>query len=209
MSQLAVIPFSGFYNTWADQDLEEAAKQMFSDDQGNLNEGLYYRTSNIIKWRQVYEAYAKEYAEIFGLTFEIPSLKFEELNSPREYNFTTDRIFVRISQADIGKIFERVDDRVLTEVCLDMFTSRSGFSSFYDPDWRTWGEPEEWDHNQLLALLTALRSTISEPEWGEAYVMEDAGGNGKLDDWIYNAMSEPERSRIFKVWDYMREKRYG
>lgn len=195
MKPLAVIPFSGFYNSWHDQSLDDALNQMFSDDQGNVNGDLAFRAWEATNWKKVREAYAKDYAENFGAAMELPSLEFDELRSPREYNFTTDRIFVRISIEDVGNAWVRVDREALTKVCEEMFTSRSGFSSFYNPDWTTWGYIEDWDHNQIFALLTAL---AEQNRWDEDQAMEHARCNGEFDNWIYDAMSEPERSKIFE-----------
>jgi len=201
LKHLAVIPFSGFYSSWHESMLDDALNQMFSDDQGNVNSLLAFRAWDATRWQKVHEAYAKDYAETFAGTFDLPSLEFEELWSPREYNFTTDRIFVRISIEDIKRAWDRVDRELFTKVCEGMFTSRSGFSSFYNPDWTTWGDIEDWDHNQLLALLAAL---VDKEHWDEDGAMEFARCNGEFDNWIYEAMSEPERTRIFKVQDYLR-----
>lgn len=204
MSQLAVIPFSGFYDSWHDQMLDDAMDQMFSNDQGSINTNIRWRASDACNWKKVHEKYAKEYAETFGQWLNIPSLEFDELRSPREYIFTTDRIFVRISSEDVKKIWDRVDIAVFAKVCRQMFLSRSGFSSFYDPDWRTWGELEELDHNQLGALLEALAEVGG--DWDEARALEWARDNGQFDNWIYDAMKEPERSRLFKIHDYLRKR---
>ena len=202
---LSTIPFSGFCYSVHDQDLEAALEQMFWDDHGNTNEGLLERANDIISWGPVYEAYAKAYAENFGAEFEIFSLEFDELSSPREYNFLTDRIFVRVSLEDVQKLWERVDKNIFANICKELFTSRSGFSSSYDPYWEVWGPLEDWDHNEVGALMEAI---ACQEGWDENYSMERDRGNGEFDRWLYDAMKEPMRSRIFKVNDYLREK-YG
>lgn len=203
MSKLAVIPFSGFYNTWHDQMLEDEFSQMFSDDQGTVNDKLYELALDACNWRKVHEAYARDYAETFGQMCELPSLKFDELNSPREYNFLTDRIFVTLTQKDINGAWKRIDKELFSRICKEMFTSRSGFSSFYDPDYKSWGPIRDWDPNQLGALMHALADHHG---WDQLEAMESTRDNGYFDNWIYEAISEPVRSRVFKIHNYLRER---
>ena len=37
--------------------------------------------------------------------------EFDSLKSPREYNFATDRIFIKISENEIARIFEACDKK--------------------------------------------------------------------------------------------------
>ena len=85
-------------------------------------------------------------------------MEFEELISPKEYNFTTDRVFVRIPIDTIEKIATEMDDKPLRETIRKNHSSRSGFISFYaddldDPEWQK--PVRDWDHNQLMTLLEA------------------------------------------------------
>src|SRR5574343_543281 len=150
-----VIPFSGFYESLHDSEIDETINRMFSDDNGNENNGLSRRIYDACNFRDVHTAYAKEYAARFAGEFELPSLTFKELVSPREYNFTTDRIFCTIENADIEKMRDETTPLSLEAKARDMFTSCDGFISFYDPDYKTWGDITEWDHNQLACLLSA------------------------------------------------------
>jgi hypothetical protein len=87
----------------------------------------------------------------------LDSLTFESLNSPKEYNFVTDRIFCELSIFDIEKLHKfAIDNEILTQKTIDgRFKSRDGFASFYDEfciDWKT--KPVlEWDCNELAILL--------------------------------------------------------
>mgnify|MGYP001809913033 CR=1 FL=1 len=88
-------------------------------------------------------------------------LKFESLDSPREYNFSTDRIFAYIPRATIRAAFARSkadDHKTLAAVIVARHSSRSGFASFYESDLADWlATPlAEWDHNHLQTLIIAV-----------------------------------------------------
>ena len=204
---LAVIPFSGFYESWHADELDSALEQMLSDDYGNCNHGLNERVYFSAEWQKIHAAYAAAYAENFADHFKI-KLKFESLNSPREYNFTTDRIFVELETEEVERVFEEVSAIALDAVCERMFTSYDGFSSHYSPDWRSWGPPEEWDHNQVFALITAY---VEQEHGGnfeqsdEIDLMESDRCNGAYDDWIYTHAGKEGR-RALDVALYLRQR---
>lgn len=93
-----------------------------------------------------------------GMLFE-----FEEMTSPKFYNFETDRLFGKFSETVLTTLYQRLHAEpyalgdVLTPLARtfqNLFTSRDGFASFYGNE-----VPEkplaEWDHNELYALLVA------------------------------------------------------
>ena len=87
-------------------------------------------------------------------------LTFGEMTSPREYNFTTDRVFGHVRLSTMRDLFNRsAADRheTLSRVIRDRFTSRSGFISFYSNDVRDWVKKplRDWDHNEYGTLLWA------------------------------------------------------
>ena len=59
------------------------------------------------------------------------NLKFIQLDSPREYNFTTDKIFCSISDKDFSTLLSVYDTKELFNYIEENSKSRSGFSSFY------------------------------------------------------------------------------
>lgn len=205
-----VIPFSGFYYSWHDDAIDRALDSLMQDTAGDPFSGLVRRAFDLIWWPHVHEAYAKAYAENFAREFGIAGLEFEELVSPREYNFTTDRIFVKIPDSEIDRIFDSVNAETLHGVAREMFTSRSGFISFYSPRFGEWGPLDDWDHNQLYALITAhvLESRGDGfDEAAEFDLMESDRGNGRLEDWIYEAARDKaQMDRLLNVADYLRRR---
>lgn len=91
-------------------------------------------------------------------------MRFEQMTSPREYNFETDRLFVSMPLYILAKIRKAVDTTVLAAAFKERFTSRSGFISHYEntvPD-----KPlAEWDHNEAGTLIaTAIGADFD--DWG-------------------------------------------
>lgn len=206
------IPFSGLYESFHSEDLENELSSAFSNDNGDVNQELLDEAYRLIDWRAAHLAYAQLYVSQFMELADLPSLIFEELDSPREYNFTTDRIFCRISDADIQKMFDKTDTSVLNNLAREMFTSRTGFSSFYSPLVETWGALETWDANQLGCLLQAYMDTEQPSSesgafdsWAEMWMMSDCGGNGSYDAVLWGAVDSAKSASLFERLDAWRE----
>jgi hypothetical protein len=91
----------------------------------------------------------------------------------------------------------------LDRIAAARHTSRSGFISFYSPDWRSWGEIESWDHNQLETLLEAyIDDNLGSFE--ELDAMEHARCNGVMENWI--AYNTPDIERLYKIAGYLRQR---
>lgn len=198
------IPFSGFYSSLHDDALTDAVQQMFSDlgSGCTINDGLADRAISEVDWRRVHSVYAKEYCGDFADYFEI-KLEFDELVSPREYNFTTDRIFAKMTTETLLDIRKRVDEKVLRQAIHDRHTSYDGFYSFYSNTLESWPEDvTEWDANQVGTLVWALVLTV-EPEWDcwkEHSLTDDWSGNGLLDNWLCD---DGKLDRLLKVHEYL------
>jgi hypothetical protein len=204
---LSVIPFSGFYNSIHDSELDRALEQMFSDESGNPYDGLVSCAFDLVQWQKVHAAYAAHYAAAFCEEFDIVGATFESLASPREYNFETDRIFITLPEPEVSRILTVTPRDILDNVASEMFTSRSGFISHYSPDVDSWGPVAEWDHNQCFALLSAyvlhMRDGEAFDSWAEYSIMEHCSGNGYLDKWLSESAHEG-MARLWNVCDYLR-----
>lgn len=200
------IPFSGFYesthNMFFDDYFECECEYLrdecgASDDDIEALSDAYYS----LDWHAIHLKYAQEYAAALfdalqGESGRAIAWRFKALESPRFYNFTTDRIFCEINLDGVRMMFNHVmamaRDR-FTELCKERFTSRDGFSSFYDPDWQSWGlVTSDWDHNQLGVLFEAycgLFFNDDDAMSGEGCfsawdLMEDFRGNGGVETCI-------------------------
>ncbi len=205
-TQTIVIPFSGFYESLHDSELDYTLDSMFSDRATgcDVNDGLRYRAWDGCNWGAVWHDYAQAYAEQFAKHFELDGLTFESLQSPREYNFTTDRIFCNITTECRNNLMKKTPREAVEKMAREMFTSRDGFSSFYSPDVSTWGKVGELDHNQLACILAAYVDHVTGEEfdsWKELELMENAGGNGDFDNMI--AEHTTGIDRLYRVHDYL------
>lgn len=200
------IPFSGFYdsihNSFIDDVLEN---QIFTDYATGCtnNDRLSFLAWDSIQWNKLYLDYAKEYAALFADKFNI-NMQFESMTSPREYNFTTDRIFCEISESEVLRLFNDTDKNILAKNARDTFTSRDGFISFYNPDYLTWDDVLTWDCNQLHVLLDSYIDDSQFDDFGYEYsIIEDLICNGFINELIYKHCTN---KRLFKIHDYLQSR---
>jgi len=201
---LTTIPFSGFYESLHSSAIDDSINQEFSDDYGIVNNDLVYRALESADWHEVYNGYAKEYAKSFGHEFGIKSLSFESMTSPREYNFSTDRIFCEIDYAELCGIIKTFDLKAFADFVRERFTSRDGFISFYPSELAEWGRVESWDHNQCGTALEfyAIQESGGEYDhWQEYAIMENSLCNGFMQELIWQNC--PEMPRLYRVFEYL------
>jgi hypothetical protein len=202
------IPFAGFYGGMHDASLDDTFAQMFTDRETGCHSApaaIVDKARDAVCWHDVYKAYAKEYAESFLQEFDLIG-EFSAMDSPKYYNFSTDRIFVTIDRPSLAKI-ARGARSALNAMAKRRHTSRDGFISWYDPNWKNWGPVSSWDHNQLGTLLLAYLETEKGDWdiWAEFDLMESAQGNGRFDNWIWEN-ADPMLARMANLWDYLQDR---
>ena len=107
--------------------------------------------------RKIYDWQSKKYKTRRAIETTL-RLEFAAMESPREYNFTTDRIFAKFPVSVVQRLWAICKEdgfTTLGKIADARHTSRSGFISHYRADWESWGHWKEWDHNQLKTLLIA------------------------------------------------------
>ena len=200
------IPFEGFYNSISCDTLDEALRQMFSDrDTGvQVNEDLVGYATDSMNWKSVFVDFAKDYVENFALWAGL-DLEWVSLESPREYNFTTDVVVATISETSLLRAFAEVDKTVLTDMAKRRHTSYDGFSSFYDPDITNWPESVlEWDANQIGTLMCAEAEDIVGGEfdcWQQYSLGESSQGNGVYEEILHKNC--PAMERLLNIHEYL------
>jgi len=202
---LTLIPFSGFYQSAHDAEIDRALDLMLSDESGDAFPGLVDHAWRG-DFRHIHDAYAAAYAARFLSEFGIVG-EFESMQSPREYNFTTDRLFCIVPDAEMARILTETPRETLDACAAEWFTSRSGFISSYSPDVDDWGPLADWDHNQCGCLMAAyvIHKRDGEPfgGWEEAELMEDWFSNGNAE----NALCEcPVLLRLANIASYLRKR---
>jgi len=159
---ISTIPFQGFCNSLYSYAIEgaiESSLDWYTEDY-ELTEAQRDTLANGYLEKNTSEFYynvSKDYAESFiyeierdtGLTL---NARFESMESPREYNFKTDRIFIELTEdsavAFVNYILENHKDE-FRNLIAQRFTSRDGFWSNYKNTLEAWGDPSKWDLNQL------------------------------------------------------------
>ena len=203
-SFLCVLPFSGFYHSPHSEAIDSQEEQLFSFDYGKVHDSLYEHYWKHMDYEELYKKYAESYVEAISELTEL-ELEFDGLSSPREYNFTTDRIFASISRKSLAEVVRAVRGERLKKMAKEMFTSRSGFISYYSPDVSEWGRVEDWDHNQILCALQAYFEYLNH---GSSVLLEYQAldricEGGTLDGLIYSSASV-ESIRAMNVFGYLR-----
>lgn len=204
------IPFMGFYQSRLDWEFDRAFEQMFQDSNGcNINSELHNRAWNMVDFSFAYRDAAKDWAEWFIFELKLDGAKFVTVESPREYNFETDRVFIDVPESEVQRIYAETDRVILDRIAAELFTSRSGFISFYDSDVNQWGDVSDWDHNQLYALILSYIETRG--DYNDADDMQDSwlescSSNGDFDSWIWNNNDTPEFRRLVNIADYLKNR---
>jgi len=159
---ISTIPFQGFYNSLYSYSIEgeiENSVEWYTEDY-DLTEAQRDTLANGYLEKNTSEFYynvSKDYAEAFIYEIERDTglslnARFESIESPKEYNFKTDRLFIELPEASavafINYILENHREE-LEKLIEQRFTSRSGFISHYENTLEAWGDPSEWDLNQL------------------------------------------------------------
>lgn len=195
------LPFHGFYESkWsgAIDDEERYEIDRLIEEHGYDEEIV----SDIDVWRYgkycwMYQNLASDYVGFFNDWFKDSfgvdlELKFDGLESPREYNFTTDRIFAKMPDEKFRELMQLVDIGKLREYVKRNHSSRDGFISFYSNDLDDWLEKLDegkfdWDHNEMLTLIEAViddeYDEYDEYEWAIYGAMQEQG-------CFYTAFSE-------------------
>ena len=159
---ISTIPFQGFYDSLyshaIDSEIENSIDYYYKEyelteaQRDTLANG--YLENNISEF---YKYIAEDYAEAFIHEIEVETelsldAKFESMESPREYNFQTDRLFIELPEASAVAFVNYIlanHREELEKLIAQRFTSRDGFWSNYDNTLEAWGNPSEWDYNQL------------------------------------------------------------
>lgn len=171
------IPFPGYYDSMyssaLDSEAEQECEHRAETDKETQPEGLQLDAHtysellfDCVDYRKSECALNVAYAEALdNLLTECVGFKthitYESMSSPREYNFTTDRIFVDIPKSVVRKLWRisKADGHnALRERIAKHCTSYDGFISYYKNDLKSWlkRSVERWDHNELEILLLAV-----------------------------------------------------
>lgn len=206
------IPFPGFYNSALDMMIEYEILTMFdfegTGDTDLVPEDFHMKYCGHNGAVAVAKLYAEAFNDYLDTEFDIKiDLPFKEMTSPKEYNYSTDRLFCEISEQDIKKLVKLVSNKRLQEVITARFTSCSGFVSSYSNVLKDWLAKDylDYDHNELGTVLIAavlsqidgMKGWCSETKHFEEHyspepysLMQSASGNGEISNAVFNNMPQ-------------------
>ncbi len=197
------IPFPGFYESLLSGELDSVEERHveYAAEEHELEHPEHLRLDarelgevlfDTIDYAAAHQYLAREYVasadHILSDELGFPvRLKFEEMTSPKFYNFETDRVFVNVPWRTVAML-KRISladcHATLAATIKERHTSYDGFHSFYSNDLAEWlAKPmTEWDHNELGTLLRAVmtlkgigdRASDDGLEWRVYYHMSDS-----------------------------------
>jgi len=140
--------FSGFYESIHDGAFDDEETRIIEDYPGHNWDDFRFKYDRI--------GYCKNYVSAIASEIGL-KLEFMELTSPREYNFTTDKISVYITNKELKIISSALNSDTLKNIIKKRFTSRDGFMSWYSNDIEEWKEKpvKDWNCVELGTLLDA------------------------------------------------------
>ena len=209
-SFVSTVPFSGFYESIHSGEVDHTLERILTDrDSGSEPAPDFIQNAAFmaIDYSAVYRRYARAYVDSFAEWLGLDG-KFESMDSPREYNFTTDRVYITLTRADVARLWRGVSRADMTKAAKARFTSYDGFISGYSSDWRTWGRLSDWDHNQLGTLLGAyavIENGGDWDQWAEHGLVEDLNCNGDIDNWLFEEATK-DLARAVNAWDYLQDR---
>lgn len=134
MKNTIVLNFGGFYCSIHDQLIDNELDNYYQDDNGNTLD--YYSLD--IPYKTILNEYSKLYINCFSEwlsdTYSIDILlEFKSLSSPKEYNFSTDKIIAFISKLHESKLLKHFkNDTGFLDYLKQATKSYDGYISFYD-----------------------------------------------------------------------------
>ena len=188
----STIPFDGFYESFISADIDHQIGQQIEWDTDiyNLNEDEqqilwdnYLDINRSHFYNQIAEDYTNFYIDALNERLKGFTLKatYKSFNSPREYNFETDRIFIEIEENHCIEFIEHIVKNYKKELekrIEDRFRSRSGFISFYKNSIDLWTKDfKEWDCNMIGTCF-------------ELFNLEEEEVNYSLREYLTESISE-------------------
>jgi hypothetical protein len=222
---LTLIPFPGFYNTYLDGYIdhhqEQEAEYYADKEKGGYQVTEYSETLQpeharisqdefqelfftTMDYGVLHRKLAHAYLDAFDheasehLNFPI-GLRFESMDSPREYNFETDRLFANIPLRTARKLVRHVlrskqSREHLRNNIERRHASYDGFASFYSTDTAEWAKRArdfmrrtteregDMDHNHFQTFLeSAIFSSLPTNKHAWQNFLEDVHGTYSQD----------------------------
>lgn len=206
MTNTIQLPFCGFYESEASRMLENELEYIFDYSDGGGDYNIPDELWCELNLKEAQRQLVLEYVDAFQEQFEsdtgiVLRGEFDGMESPKFYNFETDRIFIKVPPSTIAALFtasEADNHKTLEKVLEKRHTSYDGFHSFYSNDIGKWllKPVGTWDHNELESLLLAVLE-IYNPDYRKDYdysvyeLLDRWRGNGGPSEAVWNCLPKP------------------
>lgn len=156
-----IFNFGGFYESLFNGKIEDAI-EMFGYEPKEID--------NSKTFKSVAKDIVNVFNEYLDNEFDIDvDLEFVSLESPRYYNYTTDKIVLEVSDKDLKTLNDLLSDEYIFEefktILKDKTTRRSGFMPFYSYH----GVMAKIDEENTAVFYQVLLDTLISNEVGEDY----------------------------------------
>lgn len=123
---LIQVPFIGTYemlDRLIDDECEHEAEYLKEYPQEGYENGFNASFDMI--------SFLKDYVGEISDICELPSLKFQYLSSPREYNFSTDRLICSVDKNELWKLYEQVNEKFYHNEVHEATRRRDGYIPYF------------------------------------------------------------------------------
>jgi hypothetical protein len=143
-------------------------------------------------------AYVAEFERQFSEEFFPVKFNFKSLESPRECNFETDKIWCEISDAAARRIIGQARKSPNWLATIERrHKSRSGFISFYPHDAAHWSKPaDQFDYHELTTALLALIGDAAEEYEDSAFYRIDESSYQLIEHIDYARLERLQRAEL-------------
>jgi hypothetical protein len=198
--------FPGFYETGLDMTNDpDIEYTLFTDPSEEEPDKVEYFTKNVwdfIDYETLHDEICRHSCQFIADAIASAlnthtTIDFQQLRSPKEYNFTTDSVNCAIT-LDVEPVYEYLNSHLeaYTGYVKENYTSRSGFISSYDTSMELWLDPAnvEQAHEFGAVLAFILQSEYPDNElYGDllVYISECVFLGNYIDmDGLTNAYTE-------------------
>lgn len=194
MQTVINIPFPGFYESSLSGIVDHECES-FAEYENEKQDSEYHKEDNFppalqvdvsqfawecVDYSAAYLEIARDYVESLDdwLTeaardidpdAPVPGLTFCGMDSPREYNFSTDQVDCYVNESFVEWLFQqskKAGHGELIKTLERRHKSRDGFISFYSHRLADWlAKPvSEWDYHELRSLLESVFPALNDPD---------------------------------------------
>lgn len=151
------VPFIGTYEALdrlIDSECEREAEWLEENPQEGYENGFMASFDMV--------SFLRGYVGDIADMCELPSLKFHHMSSPREYNFSTDRVICSVDKNELWELYsERLVAPYYNAAVKEATTPRSGYCPFYDEDDFYYKSADDFSDNSAV-LGVILEAHLNE-----------------------------------------------